>query len=284
MSWILVPSGTTFLWKRKALLYVLILGTLGNKILVKKKDHPVCHIILVLSGTKFWWKWKTVLYVLNFGALRNKILVKKKGSPVCPEFWYPREQNSGEKERPSFMSLNFGTLWNKILVKKKDLPVSPLILAPYGTKFWWKKKDPPVRPWISVTNGTKFVKKKDASVHPWILVPFGTKFWWKRKTLLYVPEFWYPMEQNSGEKERPSCMSLNFGTLWNKILVKKNTLFFLSNLLQGCCKRRGWGRPLIPVFDRSVNPISTRGAHHPHPVLTSPDGFSNFETALCYHS
>ena len=65
------------------------------------------------------------------------------------------------------------------------------------------------------------VKKKDPPVCPWILVWSVTKFWWKRKTLLYVPEFWYGVEQNSGEKERPSCMSLNFGTLWNKILVKK---------------------------------------------------------------
>ena len=38
--------------------------------------------------------------------------------------------------------------------------------------------------------------------------------------LLYVPEFWYGGEQNSGEKERPSCMSQNFGMVGNKILVK----------------------------------------------------------------
>ena len=87
----------------------------GNKILVKKKDPPVCP--------KFW-----------YGQKQNSS--EKKDPPVCPEFLCGRGQNSGEKERPSFMSLNFGTLWNKILVKKKDLPVSPLILAPYGTKFW----------------------------------------------------------------------------------------------------------------------------------------------------
>ena len=33
--------------------------------------------------------------------------------------------------------------------------------------------------------------------------------------------------------------------------------------------------PPPPVFGRSVNPISTRGAHSPHPVLRAP---SDFET------
>ena len=28
-----------------------------------------------------------------------------------------------------------------------------------------------------------------------------------------------------------------------------------------------------PLFDRSVNPISTRGAHYPHPVLCAPPDF-----------
>ena len=34
-------------------------GKVRNKILVKKKDTPVCPKILVRSGTKFWWKKKT---------------------------------------------------------------------------------------------------------------------------------------------------------------------------------------------------------------------------------
>ena len=55
----------------------------GNKILVKKKDPPVCP--------EFWYG-------------RIKILVKKKDTPLCPEIWYGREKNSGEKERHSSMS------------------------------------------------------------------------------------------------------------------------------------------------------------------------------------
>ena len=75
----------------------------GDKILVKNKDPPVCP--------EFWYGWEQKSgekerpsYVLNFGMVRNKILVKKEDPPVCPEFWYGREQNSGEKERPSCMS------------------------------------------------------------------------------------------------------------------------------------------------------------------------------------
>ena len=41
------------------------------------------------------------------------------------------------------------------------------------------------------------------------------------------------MEQNSGEKERSSCMSLNFGMVWNKILVKKTPSVITVGL--GCC-------------------------------------------------
>ena len=56
----------------------------GNKILVKKKDPPVCP--------EFWYGWK-------------KNLVKKKDPPVCPEFWCGREQNSGEKKTPSVVTV-----------------------------------------------------------------------------------------------------------------------------------------------------------------------------------
>ena len=42
-----------------------------------------------------------------------------------------------------------------------------------------------------------------------------------RKNTSETLKLWYGMEKNSGEKERPSCMSLNFATVWNKILVKK---------------------------------------------------------------
>jgi hypothetical protein len=51
-----------------------------------------------------------------------------------------------------------------------------------------------------------------------LLLPDYINFY---KTLLYVPEFWYGRGHNSGEKERPSCMSLNFGTVGDTILVKK---------------------------------------------------------------
>ena len=49
----------------------------------------------------------------------------------------------------------------------------------------------------------------------------GNKILVKKKDPPVCPGFWYGREQNSGEKERPSCMSQNFGMVGNKILVKK---------------------------------------------------------------
>ena len=44
---------------------------------------------------------------------------------------------------------------------------------------------------------------------------------------------------------------------------------------------RPGGARAPPLFDRSVNPISTRGgAHYPHLVLRAPPGFSDLATAL----
>ena len=34
-----------------------------------------------------------------------------------------------------------------------------------------------------------------------------------------------------------------------------------------------------PVFGRSVNPISTRGSHYPHPVLLAPPDFQTLRHA-----
>ena len=81
--------------------------------------------------------------------------------------------------------------------------------------------------------------EKDPPVCSWILVWSVTKLGWKRKTLLYVPEFWYGRWPNWGEKERPSCRSLNFGMVSDQIGVKKkNTLCRNS--------RPRLGRELIP--------------------------------------
>ena len=120
MSWILVWSGTKFMWKRKT---------------------PCMSLILVWSGIKFWWKRKTLLYVLNFGMVGNKTLVKKQHPPVCPEFWYGREQNSGEKTTPSCMSWILVWSGTKFMWKRKT-PCMSLILVWSGTKFWWKRKTP----------------------------------------------------------------------------------------------------------------------------------------------
>ena len=43
--------------------------------------------------------------------------------------------------------------------------------------------------------------------------------------------------------------------------------------LQACRKRGAGGTRAPPLFCRSVNPISTRGAHYPHQVLRSPLDF-----------
>ena len=44
----------------------------------------------------------------------------------------------------------------------------------------------------------------------------------------------------------------------------------------------GWGASAPPNFDRSVNPISTRGADYAHHSTTSPPGFSDLATGLMY--
>ena len=50
---------------------------------------------------------------------------------------------------------------------------------------------------------------------------------------------------------------------------------------QGCRQRVGaGGASAPPVFDRSVNPISTRGADYALHSTTSPPGFSDLATAL----
>ena len=47
--------------------------------------------------------------------------------------------------------------------------------------------------------------------------------------------------------------------------INSYSSFFWTD--SGLSQAGGWG---APVFDRSVNPISTRGAHYPHPVLQAP--------------
>ena len=54
----------------------------------------------------------------------------------------------------------------------------------------------------------------------------------------------------------------------------------VSNLSLGLSQAGGWGvssTPPPPVFGRSVNPISIRGAHSFHP---RPPGFLDLATAL----
>jgi ATP-binding cassette subfamily C (CFTR/MRP) protein 4 len=57
----------------------------------------------------------------------------------------------------------------------------------------------------------------------------------------------------------------------------------LGNYFQACCK---WGKGFcVPsIFGRSVNPISTKVGHYPHPVPCAPlPGFSDLATALICH-
>ena len=41
------------------------------------------------------------------------------------------------------------------------------------------------------------------------------------------------------------------------------------------------GERVPPLFGRSVNPISTRGAHYPHPVLCAPPDFQTLRRPCC---
>ena len=49
---------------------------------------------------------------------------------------------------------------------------------------------------------------------------------------------------------------------------------------QGCRKRGAEGAWVPPVFGRTVNPTSTRGADYTHHRTTSPSGFSDLATVL----
>ena len=80
--------------------------------------------------------------------------------------------------------MNFGTDCDQILVKKRPSCMF-WILVHYATEISWKKDILYVMN-LSPVCEQIFVKKKDPSV---------------------CPEFWYGRGHNSGEKERPSCMS-----------------------------------------------------------------------------
>ena len=59
----------------------------------------------------------------------------------------------------------------------------------------------------------------------------GDKILVEKKDPPVCPEFWYGQRQNSGEKERPPCMSHNFGNVGNKILVNERAPPVCSVLL-----------------------------------------------------
>ena len=58
------------------------------------------------------------------------------------------------------------------------------------------------------------------------------------------------------------------------------SLYVLHIIVHACRKRGGWGALAPPVFGRTVNPISTRGADYAHYSTTSLPGFSDLATAL----
>ena len=63
-----------------------------------------------------------------------------------------------------------------------------------------------------------------------------------------------------------------------KIEVMNTTLF--DQEIQKDSRPVGAGIAMAPPdFERSVNPISTRGAHYAHHITTGPPGFSDLPTA-----
>ena len=57
------------------------------------------------------------------------------------------------------------------------------------------------------------------------------------------------------------------------------TSWFLGNVRVKPYFNTQWGGA-PPVFDKSLNPLSTRGADYAHHSTTSPPGFSDLSTAL----
>ena len=57
-------------------------------------------------------------------------------------------------------------------------------------------------------------------------------------------------------------------------------LFHFQVTLRAVASGGAGGAQASPVFVRTVNPISTRGAEYVHHSTTSPPGFSNLATAL----
>ena len=77
----------------------------------------------------------------------------------------------------------------------------------------------------------------------------------------------------------PAALHINFSTKFEIIL------YMISRLLSRC--RIKWEvvafsecPPPPLIVDRSVNPISTRGADYAHHSNTSPPGFSDLATGL----
>ena len=57
-------------------------------------------------------------------------------------------------------------------------------------------------------------------------------------------------------------------------------VLFIPTLRQSCRNFGAEGAQAPPFFVRSINPISTMGAHSPHSELRAPFGFLDFATAL----
>ena len=95
-----------------------------------------------------------------------------------------------------------------LILSNKYNPCQPI----QKPKFWFSSR--PFWIWTTFIYSCEpmLVKKKDPPVFPWILV-------WS--------------QTNSGEKERPSCMSLNFGMVSNQFWWKRKTLLYFPEFWYG---------------------------------------------------
>ena len=86
---------------------------------------------------------------------------------------------------------------------------------------------------------------------------------WKRSCTLYNVRS-SPYSYQSRLKQ----WALSTSSRW--LLQAVALLYLMSWKVQACRKRGGRGDRCPQLFCRSVNPISIRGAHYPHPVLRAP--------------
>ena len=162
------------------------------------------------------------------------------------------------------------------------------ILVWSAPKLWWKK-DPPVCKESSLNTLSWLltgVSSNQFQLTPCLYVlnfgMVGGQILVKNKDPPVCPEFWHGRRPNSGEKERPSCMSWILVWLTTKFWWKRKTLLYVLNFgmvsAQILVKKKD--PPVRPEFWYGRRPNS--GEKNPPSVVTVGLGWPQARTKLLF--